>query len=43
VVILPETTVRWKYVMQAMDSTLLAGFKNVQFAVSAKQGRLSGR
>lgn len=27
-------TVRWRYVVQAMDAAVRAGFKNVQFAVS---------
>jgi hypothetical protein len=26
--------VRWRYVVQAMDAALRAGFKNVQFGVS---------
>lgn len=34
VVIGAETTVRWKFVIQAMDAAVLAGFKNIQFAVS---------
>ncbi len=29
-----ETTVRWKFVIKAMDVAVRAGFKNVQFAVS---------
>lgn len=34
VVIGAETSVRWKYVVQAMDAAVRAGFQNVQFAVS---------
>ena len=34
VVIGAETTVRWRFVVKAMDATVRAGFKNVQFAVS---------
>ena len=34
VVIGAETRVRWRYVVQAMDAAIQAGFKNVQFAVS---------
>ena len=34
IVIGAETTVRWKYVVAAMDTAVRAGFKNVQFAVS---------
>ena len=34
VVIGAETTVRWRYVVKAMDAAVQAGFKNVQFAVS---------
>ena len=34
VVIGAETTVRWKFVVEAMDAAVRAGFKNVQFAVS---------
>lgn len=34
VVIGAETTVRWRYVVRAMDAVVRAGFKNVQFAVS---------
>jgi biopolymer transport protein ExbD len=29
-----ERTVRWKYVVEAMDAAVRAGFTNVQFAVS---------
>lgn len=29
-----ETTVRWKFVIQAMDAAVRAGFANIQFAVS---------
>jgi len=34
VVIGAETTVRWKFVIKAMDAAVRAGFTNVQFAVS---------
>ena len=34
VVIGAETTVRWKFVIRAMDAAVQAGFSNVQFAVS---------
>lgn len=34
VIIGAETTVRWKFVVNAMDAAVRAGFKNVQFAVS---------
>ncbi len=34
VVIGGETTVRWKFMIKAMDAAVHAGFKNVQFAVS---------
>lgn len=34
VVIGAETTVRWRFVVKAMDAAVRAGFKNVQFAVS---------
>jgi biopolymer transport protein ExbD len=34
VVIGADTTVRWRYVVRAMDAAVQAGFKNVQFAVS---------
>jgi biopolymer transport protein ExbD len=34
VVVGAETTVRWRYVVKAMDAALQAGFRNVQFAVS---------
>jgi biopolymer transport protein ExbD len=40
VVIGAETTVRWKFVIQAMDAAVRAGFTNVQFAVSFRAGRL---
>ena len=42
VVIGAETTVRWKYVVQAMDAAVRAGFKNVQFAVSFRKGSVGG-
>lgn len=34
VVIAAESTVRWKFVVSAMDAAVRAGFENVQFAVS---------
>jgi biopolymer transport protein ExbD len=34
VVIGAETTVRWRFVVKAMDAAVRAGFQNVQFAVS---------
>jgi biopolymer transport protein ExbD len=34
VIIGAETTVRWNFVVKAMDAAVRAGFKNVQFAVS---------
>ncbi len=40
VVIGAETGVRWRFVVAAMDATVRAGFKNVQFAVSFKAGSL---
>jgi biopolymer transport protein ExbD len=42
VVIGAETTVRWKFVIQAMDAAVRAGFTNVQFAVSFRSGSLGG-
>lgn len=42
VVIGAETTVRWKYVVNAMDAAVRAGFKNVQFAVSFRAGSVGG-
>jgi biopolymer transport protein ExbD len=42
VVIGAETSVRWKYVVKAMDAAVRAGFKNVQFAVSFRRGALAG-
>jgi len=42
VVIGAETTVRWKFVIRAMDAAVRAGFKNVQFAVSFRAGSISG-
>ncbi len=42
VVIGAETTVRWKFVVSAMDAAVRAGFKNVQFAVSFRAGSISG-
>jgi len=41
VVIGAETTVRWKFVVKAMDAAVRAGFTNVQFAVSFRAGSLS--
>jgi len=40
-VIAAETTVRWRYVIKAMDAALRAGFRNVQFAVSFRTDDLS--
>jgi biopolymer transport protein ExbD len=42
VVIGAETTVRWKFVVQAMDAAVRAGFSNVQFAVSFRPGSIGG-
>ncbi len=42
VVIVPETAVRWKFVVQAMDAAVRAGFSNIQFAVSLKTGAVGG-
>ena len=42
VVIGAETTVRWKFVVKAMDAAVRAGFKNVQFAVSFRAGSFGG-
>jgi biopolymer transport protein ExbD len=42
VVIGAETTVRWKYVVRAMDAAVRAGFSNIQFAVSFRSGSLGG-
>lgn len=42
VVIGAEGTVRWRFVIAAMDAAVRAGFKNVQFAVSFAPGSLSG-
>ncbi len=42
VVIGAETTVRWRFVVKAMDAAVRAGFKNVQFAVSFRAGSISG-
>lgn len=42
VVIGAETTVRWKFVVSAMDAAVRAGFKNVQFAVSLRAGSVGG-
>ncbi len=33
-----ETTVRWRYVVRAMDAAVRAGFTNIQFAVSFRPG-----
>jgi biopolymer transport protein ExbD len=43
VVIGAETTVRWKHVIKAMDAAVRAGFSNIQFAVSFREGSISGR
>lgn len=40
VVVGADPTVRWQYVIKAMDATVRAGFKNVQFAVSFRPGAL---
>jgi biopolymer transport protein ExbD len=37
-----ETTVRWKFVVKAMDAAVRAGFANVQFAVSFRAGSIGG-
>lgn len=37
-----ETTVRWKFVVKAMDAAVRAGFTNVQFAVSFRAGSIGG-
>ncbi len=42
VVIAAETDVRWHFVVSAMDAAVRAGFRNVQFAVSLRTGRLGG-
>ena len=42
VVIGAETTVRWRHVINAMDSAIRAGFKNVQFAVSFRTANTGG-
>ncbi len=42
VVIGAETTVRWKYIVRAMDAAVRAGFKNIQFAVSFRAGSIEG-
>jgi biopolymer transport protein ExbD len=42
VVIGAETTVRWKYVVHAMDAAVRAGFSNIQFAVSFRAGSIGG-
>lgn len=34
-----ETTVRWRYVVRAMDAAVRAGFTNIQFAVSFRPGQ----
>jgi len=41
VVIGAETTVRWKFIVRAMDAAVRAGFTNIQFAVSFRAGSLS--
>lgn len=41
IVIGAEQTVRWKYVIHAMDAAVHAGFKNVQYAVSMTPGSVS--
>ena len=42
VVIVPETNVRWTFVVQAMDAAVRAKFTNIQFAVSLRSGALDG-
>jgi biopolymer transport protein ExbD len=42
VVVGAETNVRWEFVIRAMDAAVWAGFKNVQFAVSMREGSLGG-
>ncbi len=42
VVIVPETGVRWKFVIQAMDAAVKARFSNIQFAVSLREGAVGG-
>ena len=42
VVIGAETTVRWKFVVRAMDAAVRARFSNIQFAVSFRSGSLGG-
>ncbi|TWT44018.1 Biopolymer transport protein ExbD/TolR [Phycisphaerae bacterium RAS1] len=42
VVIGADPTVRWQFVIKAMDATVRAGFKNVQFAVSFRPGAVGG-
>jgi biopolymer transport protein ExbD len=42
IVIGAETTVRWRYVIKAMDAAVRAGFSNVQFAVSFRAAGASG-
>ncbi len=37
-----ETTVRWKFVIHAMDAAVRAGFANIQFAVSLRPGDVAG-
>ncbi|MBU0639632.1 MAG: biopolymer transporter ExbD [Planctomycetes bacterium] len=42
VVIGGQTTVRWKYIVKAMDAAVRAGFQNVQFAVSSASSEAGG-
>ncbi|MEW6252300.1 MAG: biopolymer transporter ExbD [Planctomycetota bacterium] len=42
VVIVPETNVRWTFVVQAIDAAVRARFTNIQFAVSLRSGTLCG-
>ena len=42
VVIGAETSVRWHYVIKAMDAAVRAGFTNVQFAVSFRTANTDG-
>ncbi len=42
VVIGAEQNVRWEFVVRAMDAAVQARFANIQFAVSFRQGSISG-
>ena len=43
VIIGAETSVRWKYVVKAMDAAVRAKFSNVQFAVSFRPGTVGAK